>query len=92
MKRKLINIISAKYLADYRILAEFNDGKKIELDFEPFLFTRSRGYYDKYRNLKYFKRFKIENGNLVWGKDWDLIFEIADLYDGKFASAPKKAA
>lgn len=29
---------------------------------------------------KNFKKFKIEYGNVVWGKDWDMIFPVYDLY------------
>ena len=27
--------------------------------------------------------FKIENGNIVWGEDWDLIFPIEQLHQGR---------
>lgn len=37
----------------------------------------------KYLDPKKFKKFTIENGNLVWGKNWDLIFPIELLYAGK---------
>ena len=30
-----------------------------------------------------FKRFKIENGNIVLGNNWDMIFPVYDLYNGK---------
>ena len=26
------------------------------------------------KKLKIFKRFKIENGNVIWEKDWEMIF------------------
>lgn len=29
-----------------------------------------------------FNRFSIENGNIVWGKNWDLMFPIEQLHDG----------
>ena len=61
----------------------FNDGFKRIVDFEPFLFAYDRGYYNRYRMLSNFKSFKIEDGNIVWGKDWDLIFPIKELYAGK---------
>ena len=28
------------------------------------------------------EKFTIENGNIVWGKNWDLIFPIEDLHAG----------
>lgn len=30
-----------------------------------------------------FKCLKIENGNIVWGEDWDLIFPIEQLHKGE---------
>ena len=45
----------------------------------PMSFTQ----YNKYKKQENFKKFKIENGNIVWGKDWDLIFPVYDLYEGK---------
>jgi len=28
-------------------------------------------------------RFTIDNGNIVWGKNWDLIFPVEPLYAGR---------
>ena len=39
--------------------------------------------YNKYLDPKRFKKFEIENGNIVWGKNWDLIFPLEQLYAGK---------
>ena len=39
--------------------------------------------YDKYQDLKKVKQFKIERNNIVWGKNWDLIFDLWDLYEGR---------
>ena len=30
-----------------------------------------------------FRTFKIVEGNIVWGDDWDLIFPMENLYRGK---------
>ena len=30
-----------------------------------------------------FKKFYIDSGNIVWGKNWDLVFPIEQLYKGK---------
>ncbi len=32
-----------------------------------------------------FRTFVIDDGNVVWGEDWDLIFPIENLYIGKAA-------
>ena len=38
--------------------------------------------YNSYLKEPKFKKFKVENGLLVWGKNWDLIFPSEDLYHG----------
>ena len=76
-------VSNAKHVADFKIEIEFSDHKKRVVDFESFLLTHSHPQFNKYREQKNFLRFKIENGNLVWGKDWDLIFPVSDLYSGK---------
>ena len=38
--------------------------------------------YNKYLNPRKFSRFTIANGNVVWGKNWDLIFPIEQLHLG----------
>ena len=45
--------------------------------------SHSHPQFNKYKKEANFKRFKIENGNVVWGKDWDMIFPLYDLYKGK---------
>ena len=56
--------------------------KKI-VDFAGFLATHSHPQFNKYKKQANFKRFNIENGNVVWRKDGDMIFPIDDLYTGK---------
>lgn len=80
---KIINVIEAKYLEGYKIQLTFNDKKIRVVDFEKFLKTRPHPQYNKYNELHHFKKFKIEWGNIVWGKDWDLIFPVDQLYKGK---------
>jgi len=41
--------------------------------------------YDKYLDPRKFNRFAIENGNIVWGKNWDLIFPVEQLHAGVVA-------
>jgi hypothetical protein len=83
---KTIKIVKAQYIDGYNVLLTFSDGVEREIDFGFFLLSHPHPAWDKYREIKNFKKFKIENGNIVWGKNWDLIFEMWDLYKGK---APK---
>ncbi len=78
---KTLKIINVKYLKDYTLLLTFSDEKEVEINFHDFLESAKHPDITKYRDLKKFKSFTVENGELMWG-DFDLIFPIADLYKG----------
>ena len=80
---KTIAVSNATYIDEYKIEVIFNDNKKNVVDFGAFLSTHSHPQYNKYKKTENFKKFKIENGNIVWGKDWDMIFPVYELYKGK---------
>ena len=80
---KPLTIIIAKNLGNYHILVEFNDGVEKFVDFSDFLLKSKRQSIKKYLDETLFGTFKIIDGNLNWN-DYDMIFPIADLYDGKF--------
>ena len=79
---KPISIKEAKYASAFKLEIIFNDGNKKTVDFGDFLQSHSHPQFNKYKKINNFKRFKIENGNIVWGKDWDMIFPVYDLYKG----------
>ena len=89
MKEKGLYVSAAQYATDYKVRILFNDNTWKLVDFKPFLFAFNRGYYDKYRELPIFKKFKIEDGNIVWGKNWDLIFPVEQLHRGKIKFSKK---
>jgi hypothetical protein len=78
-----IDVNSATYDGDYALLILFSDGMQKRVDFSPFINSIEAPYLKKYKNTDKFKDFKIEEGNVVWGKDWDLIFPVKQLYSGK---------
>lgn len=78
-----IEVKKATYLDGYKISILFNDGKNKVVDFSDFINHNNKEALAKYKNVTTFKKFKIEDGNLVWGKDWDLIFPVWELYKGK---------
>ena len=80
---KSIVVKEAKYIDAFSLEIVFNDNKKRVVDFSAFLNTHSHPQFNKYKTQANFKKFKIENGNVVWGKDWDMIFPVYDLYKGK---------
>ena len=85
---KPLKIIKAKLLEDYKLSIVFSDKKEQIVDFEPFLKQSSHMEVRKYLEKKYFKKFHIKNGDLMWG-DFDLIFPIADLYKNQILKTKK---
>jgi Protein of unknown function (DUF2442) len=79
---KTINVTGATYLQAYKIKIEFSDNTFRVIDFEPFLKENPHPQWAKYNSISHFKKFKIVNGNLVWGHNWDLIFPVYGLYTG----------
>lgn len=80
---KSLSVIGANYISGLKIEVEFDDKKKRVIDFTQFFKTHSHPQYNKYAKPELFKKFKIENGNVVWGKNWDMIFPVVELYKGK---------
>ncbi len=77
-----LSIVSAKYVAPLCVKLEFSDGAIRTIDVGDFIRKHPHPQYDSYLDEKKFKKFKIEFGNVVWGKNWDLIFPIDRLYAG----------
>ncbi len=75
----------ARQLANLSVKLKFNDGTVQEVDFEPFLQNHPHPQYSKYTKPSNFKKFYIENGNIVWRKNWDLMFPIEQLYNGNIS-------
>lgn len=78
---KIIEIVAAEYVEEYRIRLRFNDGSERIVDFEGYLRNAPNPLYKKYLDVDEFKKFKIVYGNLDWS-DYEMCFPIADLYEG----------
>lgn len=70
----------AEHVEGYILLITFSNGVARKVDFSPFLNNTKARYLSKYKKIDNFKSFKIEEGNVVWGKNWDLIFPIKQLF------------
>ena len=79
----ILNIVSAKYVAPLSVELQFSDGTVKIVDIGSFIKAHPHPQYNSYLDEKKFKRFKIEMGNIVWGKNCDLVFPISALYNGK---------
>ncbi len=80
-----LKIDSAKYLKDYKIWIKFSDGVEKLVDFKPFLSKSLHPSIKKYLDKNIFSNFSLIDGNLNWN-DYDMIFPISDLYDGKIVA------
>ena len=78
-----ITIESAQYISGYKLEIKFSNNTVNIVDFEMFLLKNPHPQWNKYKTIVNFKQFKIEKGNVVWGKDWDLIFPIDQLLKGE---------
>lgn len=75
----LISILSAKYIATLSIEIYFSDNTKRLVNIGEYIKKHPHIQYNTYLNEN---KFKIEMGNIVWGKNWDTIFPVKDLYNG----------
>jgi hypothetical protein len=78
LKLNSMKILSAKYIDDYKVQLIFDDKKKNVINFLPVL--KKNSVCKKYLDITKFKKFKLDQGNIVWGKNWDMIFTIESLY------------
>ncbi|MDX1904631.1 MAG: DUF2442 domain-containing protein [Thermonemataceae bacterium] len=77
-----LTILEGKYLGNYLIKLYFSDGTTQIVDFSEH-FKNLKGYYAKYAEQDNFTEFKVEEGKLVWGQDWDIIFPTEQLYKNR---------
>lgn len=77
-----LSIEEAEYVDGYRLRLFFDDGTIQVVDFHNYLRDAPRPWITKYWDLEEFKNFRLVDGDLMWG-DFDLIFPIGDLYNGK---------
>jgi len=54
------------------------------VDFEPAIQRYAIGEFKIYMDKSHFKKFQIENKNIVWGDNWDLIFPVEDIFNAQF--------
>ena len=78
-----LTITAAKYIAPLSVEFTFSDGAIQIVDVGSFIKKNPHPQYNSYLDEKKFKKFKFEMGNIVWGKNWDLIFPITTLRNGR---------
>jgi hypothetical protein len=78
-----IVITSATYVDGYKISLLFSDGKINVFDFES-LINSNRSDCVQFKDIEKFKGFYLDNGDLVFNDNWDMLVPIAWLYDKSF--------
>lgn len=66
------DVISAKYIENYKIEVSFDDGKKGIIDFSSYL--EKGGVFERFKNLEFFKKFAVneELGIITWQDELDV--------------------
>ena len=73
--------VRAEYIGDVTLRIFFSNNTERVIDFKEFLSTHPHPQHNSYLEPENFKQFTIEHGNVVWGKNWNMIFSIEDLYN-----------
>jgi hypothetical protein len=81
-KQLHLEVNSAEYVGDFTLLIGFNDGCTQKVSFKSFLKKTLHPEIKKYYKESNFKKYKIVDGNINWN-DYDMIFPVEDLYEGK---------
>jgi len=84
-KQVPLKVVSAKYKNNYIVELVFSDNSKKSVRFGSFLKKSMHPVIRSYLKEDRFKKFYIDSGNIVWGKNWDLVFPIEQLHSGKIA-------
>ncbi len=78
-----IYIIEATNAGNLSVNLRFNDGSFQTVDVGKYIQQHPHPQYNKYLDERKFSKFTLEEGNIVWGKNWDLMFPIEQLHAGK---------
>ena len=75
-------ITKAENMGNLTVSLTFSDNTVRTVDIGDFIRRHPHPQYNKYLDPRKFSRFTIDNGNIVWGKNWDMIVPVEKLYAG----------
>ena len=75
-------ITKAENMGNLTVSLTFSDNTVRTVDIGGFIRRHPHPQYNKYLDPRKFSRFTIDNGNIVWGKNSDMIFPVEHLYAG----------
>lgn len=79
---KRLYVTKAEVSDDLTVKVVFSDNTSQTVDVGGYIRRHPHPQYNKYLDPKRFRRFAIEHGNVVWGRNWDLVFPVEQLYAG----------
>lgn len=77
------SIVHATDMGNLKVHLVFSDGIERTVDVGAFLRKHPHAQHNKYLDPREFAKFKLVDGNIVWGRDGDLMFELDGLHDGQ---------
>lgn len=77
-----LRIVEAKTAGNLCVELIFSDNKRQTINIGDFIHRHPHPQYNKYLDEEEFEKFILEDGNIVWGQDWDMIFPLEQLYEG----------
>lgn len=79
---RTLYISRAEAVGNLSVNLFFNDNTSRIVNIGDYIRRHPHPQYNKYLDEKLFNTFQLEDGNIVWGEDWDLIFPIEQLHQG----------
>ena len=67
----MLHVIDAKYIGDYKISVEFNDGCRFVADFESVIKSDHRPIVQQLADVKIFKDFSLQVHTITWSNGVD---------------------
>lgn len=74
-------IVAAYSIGSFSVAFEFDNGKIKRIDFLPVFQKYVKGENLKYLTPSLFKKFKLDEDRIFWGKNEDIAFSIASLLE-----------
>ncbi len=81
--KKHLKVVNAIIIAPFVVKIGFNDRSKQVIDFGEWMKNQPKGIYDELTEEHQFSsEMRIEDGNLVWGNNWLISFDVMNYYHG----------
>ncbi len=80
--KDVVIITKVEHIRDHRLRISFSDGSVNEINLGPFITKALNPMTSKYKDIKLFKKFTLEGGELHWN-DLEMCFPMDDLYSKK---------